>query len=270
MKKNLSFKSFAITSSVLAVAVTAQASLITWQPSVDLVAGGLNDEFISTNGTSVIAFSGSNSTDPLVLNGVTFQSVNNTGTAPFTGVGGVSFTSTATDTAGPATFGAGELGAAGNADLTNLLQGAIFNGGGTQTLGGLVIGQAYEIQLIVNDARGGTGAGIRDTAWEVGLTDGVGTTIAGIADLTNRPFNDSASTAVNGDFIIGTFTADATGSQSFDFGATRAGYTLGDELVNVNNGQAQINGFQLRAVPEPSSALLIGLAGTALMFRRRK
>ncbi|MDB4409051.1 PEP-CTERM sorting domain-containing protein, partial [Akkermansiaceae bacterium] len=77
----------------------------------------------------------------------------------------------------------------------------------------------------------------------------------------------------SGDYLIGTFTADAA-SQTFRMGATRAGnYVDGQAYDNSNGGQAQINALQVRdlgVVPEPSSTALLGLGGLALILRRRK
>ena len=76
------------------------------------------------------------------------------------------------------------------------------------------------MQILINDARGGGPGGGRDTLWENGFTDGVIATITGIADLTNNPFYDQTPGLFAGDYIIGTFTADAT-DQSFLFGGSK-------------------------------------------------
>jgi len=266
---------------VLATCSFAHADIITWQSSVDLIAGGNNDAFISTNGTPVLAFSGGVPTTGFqTVNTVDFFNIDSAGLmAGFTG-GGVTVSSdTFSNQAGPTTFGDGEF--SGNVPLFNTIAGAVFDGGNPAagdnsiTFNGLTVGQIYEIQVLVNDARGGTNAGIRDTEWEVGFTDGVTNLIAAEADLTNRPFNDSTSGAVVGDFIIGTFTANST-TKSFNIGASRGGLSVGDDVVaaNINNGQAQINALQLRdlgtAVPEPSSLAILSLMGLGMSVRRRK
>jgi len=254
---------------VLATCSFAHADIITWQSSVDLIAGGNNDAFISTNGTPVLAFSGGVPTTGFqTVNTVDFFNIDSAGLmAGFTG-GGVTVSSdTFSNQAGPTTFGDGEF--SGNVPLFNTIA------GNSITFNGLTVGQIYEIQVLVNDARGGTNAGIRDTEWEVGFTDGVTNLIAAEADLTNRPFNDSTSGAVVGDFIIGTFTANST-TKSFNIGASRGGLSVGDDVVaaNINNGQAQINALQLRdlgtAVPEPSSLAILSLMGLGMSVRRRK
>jgi hypothetical protein len=61
---------------------------------------------------------------------------------------------------------------------------------------------------------------------------------------------------LNDQFAIGTFTANGT---TQDLSAVANGF-----------GQAHINALQVRAVPEPSSAVLISLGGIALILHRRK
>ena len=58
-----------------------------------------------------------------------------------------------------------------------------------------------------------------------------------------------------GQFVIGTFTADAA-TQDFSF----------------SSNARQLNAIQLRAVavPEPSSIALVGLSGLGLLIRRRR
>lgn len=80
----------------------------------------------------------------------------------------------------------------------------------------------------------------------------------GITNGRVMTFGDGLGNTVdlNGQFAIGTFTASGT---TQDLTALANGF-----------GQAHINAFQVRAVPEPSSAALLGLAGFALILRRRK
>lgn len=246
---------------------TASAGTITWLPSVNLFAGGDNNNFISQNGTFVVGFNGGTTSATTTIGDSVFTAVNQ---ATITGAGhtggGVTLTSDFINDAGPTTFQDGEFTVG---DVSGLINSGLWSGT-SFTMSGLTVNQQYEMQILVNDARGGTGAGTRDTLWEVGFNDGVGgTTIAGKADLNNRPFNDSGDPNLAGDYIIGTFTAMTT-TQTFDFAATRAGYTIGDDLTNVNAGQAQINAFQLRAIPEPSSLALLGLGSLFLAKRRRR
>ncbi|MDB4554774.1 hypothetical protein N9Z94_03230, partial [Akkermansiaceae bacterium] len=228
------------------------AAEITWQPSVDMFAGGNNEAFISTNGSFIAGFNGGTTAVTSTANGVTFTAVTfgdiNTG---ITGVGGVGVSADFGNHAGPTTFGDGEFD--GIDSISNLLNSAVY-AGTSMTLTGLTEGQEYEMQILINDARGGGGAGIRDEEWEMGFSDGVNNLIgidqiAAVASLTNRPFNDNTSPNLVGDYIIGTFVADATGTQTFSFVATRSGHNVGDVLTNVNGGQAQFNAFQLRSLP---------------------
>jgi hypothetical protein len=71
-------------------------------------------------------------------------------------------------------------------------------------------------------------------------------------------YGSSASDSLltlKGQFAIGTFTADATTQ------------TLYMETINI--AQSHINAYQIRLIPEPSSALLGGLGLLALLRRRR-
>lgn len=266
-------------------ATTTSAAVITWHSSVDLLAGGNNQNFVNTDGTLVLAFNGTGegataNTDPSVngttsttVNGVAFQNVNvfNLNNGAVTGVGGVGVSSTYLDTRNDSNaFQDG--GFSGDGDIFNLVAGAVFGGGTgapaapSVTFSGLTVGQQYQIQVFVNDARTN---GTRDSDWQVGFSDGVNNDIGGgndtrvaFANLNNRdPVTLSGETS--GDFIIGTFAADSA-NQTFALSGTRDGF----DTFSV--GQAQINALQLRAVPEPSSFALLGGALACFTIRRRR
>ncbi len=108
------------------------------------------------------------------------------------------------------------------------------------TLTGLTIGVEYELQNFL-------GYNINGVNYSMNVGDG--TTVQKI----------SSGAINNGAWIIGTFTADAT-TQDFHSGISS----------NRNNW---LSGYQLReisSVPEPSSTVLIGLGGLALILRRSK
>ena len=63
-----------------------------------------------------------------------------------------------------------------------------------------------------------------------------------------------------GQYVIGTFTADATTQQIVFQG----------EGTGLNGGSTQINAFQLRAIPEPASTELLGIFGVYGMCQRRR
>ncbi len=108
------------------------------------------------------------------------------------------------------------------------------------TLTGLTIGNEYELQSFFGRNRSGS---------NYSMSVGDGTTVQ---KISSGPVN-------NGAWIIGTFTADAT-TQNFHSGSG-------------SGNSSFISGYQLRdisSVPEPSSAVLIGLGGLALILRRSK
>ena len=283
MSKVLSKFAFAVLAGAMcfATCTATHAQVISWMPSVDLFAGGDNDDFISQNGDFVVGFNGgatptSVSVGDSVFAPATLAELGSAGSG-ISG-GGVTVNGNFTGQTGGGTFGDGRF---TGGTVSSLITPGLFEGTNL-TLTGLIPGTTYETQILINDARGGGGAGIRDEEWQVAFNDGNGgTTITGIAQLTNRPFNTAADPNIEGDFIIGTFVADSTGTQSIDFIASRGNVTaqeldLGGAFgpaQNFNAGQAQINAFQLRAiaVPEPASAtLLLGGLLLGLSKRRRK
>lgn len=129
-------------------------------------------------------------------------------------------------------------------------EGSWGNGGsaGTVSLTGLTDGHTYRIQALVYDGRG--------TATITGRTvefDGIdqGTYANGVTGVT---WGD-------GLLVTGTFTAIGT-TQDFTIEA----------FDGTTSKGAQLNALTVytTAVPEPSSAALLGLGGLALILRRRK
>ena len=248
MKTQLLIKKLCFAVLALSFAVSsAQADTIAWQSSVNLFAGGNNADFISVNGTQVVGVNlgilanFTNATETANRTDGSMVSFTNADASTLGGgIAGAAGVSVSTDTflsdAGPTTFSDGEFFGLGPG-IFNLLNSASFNGGNAAAgdfaieFSGLTIGNTYEIQVLVNDARGGANAGIRDTEWEVGFTNGVTNLVAGEADLTNRPFNDSTSPDLAGDFIIGTFTATTSTTKGFNIAGVRGGLSIGDDIL---------------------------------------
>lgn len=131
---------------------------------------------------------------------------------------------------------------------------AVANGGAnrngsTLTLHDLVPDQEYLLQIWVNDSRGTNTV----LSGHLGL-DITAPTVPGGGITVNY---NSGTAGSLGQYVIGTFTADAT-TQSFSI------YSGG------SSGLAILNAYQLRTIPEPSTALLgvLGLSGLALRRRR--
>ena len=141
----------------------------------------------------------------------------------------------------PTAFGSGSI---TDPTINDLLEGGTFDAG-IYTFSGLTAGVEYQIQALTNDARGGGGAGGRDNLWQVGFSDGVnnlddgnpdntenlfitsgaGANVAGTSILNNRdPATLEGETS--GNFITGTFIADATGTQSFAIQGTRNAFAV--------------------------------------------
>ena len=133
------------------------------------------------------------------------------------------------------------LGTTGNAGYDQILSNVDFGGtnGVNTTLtvadGLLMPGQVYEIQVWFADTRNNTAGNTRSFSY--GSTGG-------------------AAVSLNDQFAIGTFTADGT--------------SQGVIIDPGGNYAPHINAYQVRLIPEPSSAAFVGLAGLALALRRRK
>ena len=265
---------------------------ITWSPSVNLIAGGDNTDFISQNGTFVLGINpgGADTT---------------VGTAVFTNLGGLENMELIRDTSGPLTSTQNGVTFSGDFDnlqasftfaqgeftdaavgVNDLIATACWNHNfsvdtDTVTLTGLTPGDTYELQILVNDARGGGGGGVRDERWFVAFTNGDDNLVGGTARISNRPFNDGGSPGMAGDFIIGTFVAADSGTQTFRMSATRGNsfgddpattpievierdqFIIGETIDIASNdpagapagGQTQINALQLRNISDVEDVL---------------
>ena len=225
-----------ITAFAAALASTqlGSAAAITWGSATAITTGVGNSSDVSTNGTLVEAFSGRMTANPAgnnTVNGVPFITTTNLLPNDNTTVN-IDF-STSTNS--------------GDAAYDNILSFADFGGGTSTTIvigdgdgnstvtgtGLLEVGKLYEIQVWFVDERVGS-------------------------ETRAMSYGSSASDSLltlKGQFAIGTFTADATTQ------------TLYMETINI--AQSHINAYQIRLIPEPSSALLGGLGLLALLRRRR-
>ena len=243
----------------LGYASTASAQFITWETSVPLFNSESLESFVDTTGDTAVAMNvttngQANAVDPrpteVTVNGVLFTPSGNG--SLLVGPEGESIVCNSGTSVDPVTenpilidanggaFRAGEFDPETHPNITNLVRGAAFRIASV-TLGGLTIGQEYRIQAIVQDGRNS-----RDTDWLTGFGDGSGSTApVGTAKLSNQVPGTDPPVEVNGDSIIGTFTA-ASETLTFNLFGTQDGGTTwtGDG----QSGRAQMNAIQLRRV----------------------
>jgi len=208
----------------VAGALAAQAQTMTWQ--TPHVISGTSD--VSTKGTNFASwapYDGGANADP--VNGVAFQGFSDLpdmGTSFPGGSGG-----------GPYFNQPGIA----DANYDFLLQYGAYSGNATASFhwGGMTPGDAYEVQFWVEDVRGGF------ARWEYLSGGAVGAAVYGTDTSDAVGYNSplgSGSTSP-GFYIIGTFAADSAGSE---------------EILMTGNASAQVNLFQVRAVP---AATVLGL-----------
>lgn len=199
------------------------------------------DADVSTTG-SVILAANIGAATATTVNGVTFAAYNNMATIPgLTDTLNLNPGSVFGNAAAP--YGALSAGYQALVSSGRYTDGATLE---TLNLSGLTIGQSYLVQFWVNDSRGGGTSG-RTLDLTAGAT--------AVLDLNVQNVAGGL-----GQYVIGTFTADA---------ATQIFNLLGSHNAGTTDS-TQLNGFQIRAVPEPSQALLAALGVVSIGLRRRR
>ena len=251
---------------VAAIAAPAWAvpPAITWG-SATTIAG---DTDVSTSGTLLYAYNvGWNGTGgptgattgtavtAAVVNGVTFSAFGLPG--GYTNFGNTVTVGNVTMTESPG--GLWSSNSLGNASgLNSSYQSLLASGGGasnpatiTVTLGGLTVGQQYQLQIWSNNSGNGVGPFSTPIA---------NTLVSSAVTLDANTTNTSGGV---GQYVLGTFTA-ATTSMNFTLNGTGA-----------SNSSPMINAFQVRditAIPGPGGlalALGLGAVGSGGWRRRR-
>jgi hypothetical protein len=116
----------------------------------------------------------------------------------------------------------------------------------TLRIGSLTVGQSYLVSLFSVDQRAGS-AGRSQAYWD--------TFSAGVfSGGTSGSFSQNTPT-----MTMFTFTADATFQDIFI-----------EESDNAGNADTNLAAFTLYAVPEPTSAVLVGGMGLLALLRRRR
>ncbi len=234
---------------LLAAVPASYASVVTWGTATNIA--GATD--VSTTGSLVAAYEIATAANQTV-NGVIFQTFAPAQNAATITSGNVTLSApTAGDTVNLDTSGFGP--SSFSPSYNAMLDGAAALGNGSTggngldpmdlTISALNPGTTYQLEIWVNDSRG----------FPVSRQE----TLSGSS-------SDSAVISYltpPGQFIIGTFTAGSSGSE-----------TISMTPVNINNSpanaDAQINAFQVRAVPEPASLGLFAVGGLGMLLMKRR
>lgn len=231
---------YASIASVFTAVANAQNANITWD--APLTISGTSD--VNTSGTVVGTWAPGDDAynpDSLPVNGVTFNAY---GSGPFN-----SFINTS-GIDGHYT-GFNSPGTSDN-NYNTILQAAIYNNGEAMSLtwGGMTAGDTYLLEFWVQDGRNSTTAERSET-----LTGGANTSAAlAYGSGANGP----------GQYILGTFVADGTGTETLTINPF-GGADIGPS--------AQVNLLQLRdisPVPEPSTLAFLAMGTGAMLFGFRR
>ena len=232
----------------IGLAGAASASTVTWGSAANIA--GATD--VSTVGTLVVAneFGGTSPTAQTV-NGVTFS--------PFPLTNSASATQGIVTLSAPVTGDTVNLNSNTNFGPSNFSASydAMLRGGGAinssngldpmdLTVASLTPGAQYLVEIWVNDSRGY--AVSRQETLSGSSSD------SAVIDYLTPP----------GQFITGTFIADNTGSQTISM------TPVDQASYGPTQADAQINAFQLRAVPEPATVALLGVGAAGLLLATRK
>ncbi|WAC19696.1 hypothetical protein OVA24_20980 [Luteolibacter sp. SL250] len=245
----------AVLSACLLSLASVSQGAITWQSAQNIT----GDSNVSTNGTSLYAYNFTTAAGTTTVNGVGFT---NSNTFSVTGAYTFDFLSPSTGraTASDSSFNGGQFSALSSSYQALLGQSIRSTGGSgagaandsafnayALTLSGLTAGSVYEVQVWISDSRN-----LDPALLGLGHLDrGAG------GPLVDYNVGNAAGNL--GQYVVGTFTATGT-SEDFVFDAFAA------PTANV----ALLNAFQVRAIPEPSAALLAAAGLFAGISRRRR
>ena len=256
----------AATVAIALVGASARAAVITWQTPTTSSA----PTDVSTAGTLVSAYALGTASNQKV-NGVTFAGTTSGfpygGAATITLPDGDTVFATGTNSKvqdnGGGTFGPTTGNFATGSTYRTLLSSVFYNGNSTDalvlTLNSLTVGHSYLFQTWVNDSRQGA------DGLTIKVYDGNGNSAILAANSATSKLTPGGTP---GQYVIGTFTADAT-SQVVNYIYNSSPYT--------NYTETLANAFQLRDLgsvitPEPATLGLLGLGGLGLLLlgKRRK
>jgi hypothetical protein len=235
---------------LMALPISANAAVVAWQ-AVGAITG---DTDVATTGTLVGAYIPGANALSTTVNGVAFTPVFVANAYDDTTTTSLSFGSVATLAGNPGLYGFNQYESGTpsglSANYTKVFSGGVGPATTTNyvylTLNNLTIGQDYLFQSWANESRAAF-----EYRNQTITGNGFGGSESGVLD-----YNVSGVEGGAGSFVIGTFTADAT---------TQV-------MLYSSPEYAQINAFQVRVVPEPSSLALagLGIAAAAWACRRRK
>jgi len=225
---------------VLTGAATAQNANITWQNPTTI--SGASD--VSTAGTLVGTWAPGDDAynpDALPVNGVTFNAYGSGPFNSFVNTSGINDHYTGYNSPGSP-----------DANYNTILQAAVYSYGASISLtwGGMAAGDTYLLQFWVQDGRNSVTAERNET-----LTGGANTSAA---------VNYGSGANGPGQFILGSFIADGTGTETLTLNAF-GGPDIGPS--------AQVNLLQLRditPVPEPCTFALLAVGAAFSVVRNHR